>query len=72
MMAAISRVRPDTSFWDKLQKDECKSLLEFYRRADKIMHLETAQKAIQAGSLLPLRRIMTMAKSEKIEIVAHL
>ena len=27
MMAAISGVRPDTPFWDKLQKDECKSLL---------------------------------------------
>ena len=29
MMAAISRVRPDTPFWDKLWKDECKMLVEF-------------------------------------------
>ena len=26
MMAAIFGVRPDTLFWDKLQKDKCKSL----------------------------------------------
>ena len=32
MMAAISEVQPETPFWDKLQKDECKLLLEFYRR----------------------------------------
>ena len=49
MMAAISRVRPKTSFWDKLQKDECKSLAEFYRCVDKIMYLETAREAIQVG-----------------------
>ena len=47
-MAAISKVQPDTPFWDKLQKDECKTLAEFYRRADKIMRLETAREAIQA------------------------
>ena len=46
MMATISEVRPNTPFWDKLQKDDCKSLAEFYRRAGKIMHLETAQEAI--------------------------
>ena len=46
MMATISGVQPDTLFWDKLQKDECKTLTEFYRRADKIMHLETAREAI--------------------------
>ena len=49
MMAAIFEVRLDTPFWDKLQKDECKLLAEFYRRADKIMRLEIAQEAIQAG-----------------------
>ena len=49
MMAAISGVRPETSFWDKLQKDECKSLSEFYKRADKIICLETAREAVQAG-----------------------
>ena len=26
LMAAISRVRPETPFWDKLQKDEYKTL----------------------------------------------
>ena len=41
MMAAISGVRPNIPFWDKLQKYECKKLAEFYRRPDKIMHLET-------------------------------
>ena len=49
MMAAISGVRPDTPFWDKLQNDECKTLVKFYRRVDKIMRLETAREAIQAG-----------------------
>ena len=48
MMEAISRVRPDTLFWDKLQKDECKTLSEFYRCTDKIMCLETARDAIQS------------------------
>ena len=46
LMAAILGVRPETPFWDKLQKDECKTLQEFYRRADKIMHLETAREAV--------------------------
>ena len=41
-MMAISGVRPKTSFWDKLQKDERKMLQEFYKRSDKIMRLETA------------------------------
>ena len=50
MMAAISRVRPDTPFWDKLQKDECKTLAEFYRHTDKIMRLETAREAVQVGN----------------------
>ena len=31
LMAAISGVRPETPFWDKLQKDECKMLQEFDR-----------------------------------------
>ena len=47
MMAAISGVRPKTPFWDKLQKDKCKSLQEFYRRTDKIMRLKTAREAVQ-------------------------
>ena len=45
MMATISRVGLDTLFWDKLQKDECKSLAEFYRRTNNIMCLETAREA---------------------------
>ena len=45
MMVAIFGVRPETPFWDKLQKDECKSLQEFYKWMDKIMHLETAREA---------------------------
>ena len=31
LMAAISGVQPETLFRDKLQKDECKTLQEFYR-----------------------------------------
>ena len=48
-MAAISGVRCETPFWDKIQKDECKTLQEFYRRADKIMRLETTREAVLAG-----------------------
>ena len=48
LMAAISGVQPEMPFWDKLQKDECKILQEFYRRADKIMRLEIAREAIHA------------------------
>ena len=66
MMATISGVQPDTPFWDKLQKDECKSLLEFYMLADKIMSLyRPLVKPYKQGSLLPLRRAMIMEKSEK-------
>ena len=56
MMAAISGVQPDTPLWDKLQKDECKTLAEFYRHADKIIHLETARNAIQAGTSAPTEK----------------
>ena len=52
-MAAISGVQLETPFWDKLQKDECKMLQEFYKRADKIMHLETAREAIIARRSVP-------------------
>ena len=57
-MAAISGVRPETPFWDKLQKDECKTLQEFYRRADKIMHLETASEAVHAGRSVYAQNIL--------------
>ena len=57
-MAAIFGVRPETLFWDKLQKDECKTLQEFYKRADKIMRLETAREAVQAGR-------STLAKAQR-------
>ena len=56
MIAAISGVRPDTPFWDKLQKDECNSLSKFYRRADKIMLLKTAREAIQMGKSIPAEK----------------
>ena len=54
LMAAISRVQPETPFWDKLQKDECKTLQEFYRRADKIMHLQTAREVVHAERSTPV------------------
>ena len=60
-MAAISGVRPKTPFWDKLPKDECKMLQEFYRRADKIMHLEIAWEAVLAG-----RSILVEAPHEDV------
>ena len=72
MMAAISRVRPEDPFWEKLPKDECKLLQEFYKRADKIMLLETIREAIQAGKPTPSKRTMITARSRKMEIVAHL
>ena len=53
MMAAISRVRPETPFWDKLRKDECKLLMEFYRRVDKIICLATVPEAIKSGKSTP-------------------
>ena len=65
MMAVISGVRPDTLFWGKLQKDECKSLSEFYRRADKIMLLETTREAIQAGKSTPPEKNNDNGKNQK-------
>ena len=56
MMVAISGVRPDTLFRDKLQKDECNMLTEFYRRANKIMHLKTTREAIQVGKSAPAEK----------------
>ena len=56
MMTVISGVRLKTPFWDKLQKDECKSLMEFYRRADKIMRLETAYEVVQVGKSTPSKK----------------
>ena len=55
-MATIFGVRPDTPFSDKFQKDECKTLAKFYRRADKIMCLETAREAIQTGKSTPTEK----------------
>ena len=65
MMVAISGVRPDTHFWDKLQKDECKSLVEFYRCADKIIRLETTREAIQVGKPTPAEKINDNGKKQK-------
>ena len=64
-MAAISEVRPDTPFWDKLQKDECKMLVEFYRRVDKIMHLETAREPFKQKSQLPIEKNNDNGKKRK-------
>ena len=65
MMAAISGVRPNTLFWDKLQKDECKSMSEFYMHTDKIMSLETAREAIQAGKSTPAEKNNDNGKKQK-------
>ena len=65
MMAAISGVRPDIPLWDKLHKDKCKTLAEFYRRADKIMRLETTQEAIQAGKPAPAEKNNDNGKKRK-------
>ena len=65
MMATISGVRPNTPFWDKLQKDECKTLAEFYRRADKIIRLKTAREAIQAGKSAPVEKSNDSGKKRK-------
>ena len=67
LMAMISGVRPETHFWDKLQKDEYKTLQEFYRRADKIMRLETAREAVQAGRLTATEAQCEVALSGKSE-----
>ena len=72
LMAMISGVRPETPFWDKLQKDECKTLQKFYRRAYKIM-LETLWEAVLTGRSVPAeapredtqaKRSVTHGKSE--------
>ena len=67
LMAAISGVRPETPFWDKLQKDECKSLQEFYKRADNIMRLDITREAVQAGRLTPAEAQREVAPSRKFE-----
>ena len=54
-MAAISEVWPETPFWDKIQKDECKMLQEFYRRTNKIMRLETTREVVHAEESTPSR-----------------
>ena len=72
MMAAISRVQPETPFWDKLQKNECKLLMEFYKRANKIMHLEIAREAVQAGKSTPSKKNNDNGKNQKKEIITHL
>ena len=64
LMATILGVRPKTPFRDKLQKDECKMLQEFYRQADKIMHLEIAGKRSMLGGPLRLRHRVKLHKQE--------
>ena len=64
-MTAIFGVQLDIPFWNKLQKDECKSLSEFYRYANKIMPLETAREAIQAGKSTPSEKKNDNGKKRK-------
>ena len=66
-MAAISGVRPETPFWDKLQKDKCKMLQEFYRRADKIIRLETGREAVHAERTTPVKEPREIAPTRKFE-----
>ena len=61
LMAAISGGRLETPFWDKLQKDECKTLAEFYRLTDKIMRLETAREIVHAGKSTPTKTLRETA-----------
>ena len=72
MMVAISGVRPDTPFWDKLEKDECKTLAEFYSRADMIMRLETAREAIQERKETAAEKGSDNGKSKRMETIIHL
>ena len=65
IMTAISGVRRDTPIWDKLQRDECKSLVEFYRRANKIMCLETAWEAIKARKPASIEKNNDNGKKQK-------
>ena len=72
MMAAISGVRPNTPLWDKLQKDECKMLVEFYRRVDKIMCLKTTREAIHVGKSAPVEKNNDNGKKLKKKTATHL
>ena len=65
MIATISEVQPKTPFWDKLQKDECKSLAAFYRCTDKIMCLETARDAVKARKSTPSEKNNDNGKTRK-------
>ena len=65
MMTVISEVRLEIPFWDKLHKDKCKSLMEFYRHANKIMRLETAREAVQAGKSTPYEKNNDNDKKQK-------
>ena len=66
-MAAIDGVRPNTPFWDKLQKDDCKTLAEFYKCAYKIMRPKTTREVIQAGNLAPTEKNGDDGKKQKNE-----
>ena len=39
-------VLPDTSFWDELQQNECRSVDEFYTKARKYLKLEDSKEAL--------------------------
>ena len=65
LMVAISGVRPEIPFWNRLQKDECKTIQEFYRRADKIIHLEIAREVVHAGKSTPVEAPHEIAQAGK-------
>ena len=60
-------MRPEVPFWDKLQKDESKTLQEFYMRADKIMRLKTAREAVHVERSTLAEVQHEIAPSEKFE-----
>ena len=37
---------PETPFWDELKQKECKSVNEFYRKANKFLKLENSKEAL--------------------------
>ena len=36
----------ETSFWDKLQQKECRSVSEFYKKTNKFLKLEDSKEAL--------------------------
>ena len=38
---------PKTPFWDKLQQKECRTISEFYKKANKFLKLEESKEALR-------------------------